>query len=186
MVTGAALATVNRLPVLLLPGDVFASRRPGPGAPAARGPCRRRRFRQRLLPAGLALLRPDLAARAADPGGAAGHARAREPGRDGRGDARLPAGRADRGVRLPGRVPAQAGLARAAAAAGRGLAGAGGGADPGVAAAPDRRRRRRHLLGGDAMRCAGSASRRESRSGRPRQARARCPTTTPRRWARSA
>ena len=41
MVTGAALATVNRLPVLLLPGDVFATRRPGavlqqledPGAP---------------------------------------------------------------------------------------------------------------------------------------------------------
>lgn len=28
MVTGAALATVNRLPVLLLPGDIFASRRP--------------------------------------------------------------------------------------------------------------------------------------------------------------
>src|SRR5215472_12768744 len=26
MVTGAALATVNRLPVLLLPGDVFATR----------------------------------------------------------------------------------------------------------------------------------------------------------------
>ena len=30
MVTGAALATVNRLPVLLLPGDVFVSRRPDP------------------------------------------------------------------------------------------------------------------------------------------------------------
>jgi 3D-(3,5/4)-trihydroxycyclohexane-1,2-dione acylhydrolase (decyclizing) len=30
MVTGAACATVNRLPVLLLPGDVFASRRPDP------------------------------------------------------------------------------------------------------------------------------------------------------------
>src|SRR2546421_7725635 len=30
MVTGAALATVNRLPVLLLPGDVFASRRTDP------------------------------------------------------------------------------------------------------------------------------------------------------------
>jgi 3D-(3,5/4)-trihydroxycyclohexane-1,2-dione acylhydrolase (decyclizing) len=29
MITGAALATVNRLPVLLLPGDVFATRRPG-------------------------------------------------------------------------------------------------------------------------------------------------------------
>src|SRR5207244_11339696 len=30
MITGAALATVNRLPVLLLPGDVFAWRRPDP------------------------------------------------------------------------------------------------------------------------------------------------------------
>jgi 3D-(3,5/4)-trihydroxycyclohexane-1,2-dione acylhydrolase (decyclizing) len=30
LVTGAAAATVNRLPVLLLPGDVFASRRPDP------------------------------------------------------------------------------------------------------------------------------------------------------------
>jgi 3D-(3,5/4)-trihydroxycyclohexane-1,2-dione acylhydrolase (decyclizing) len=30
LVTGAALATINRLPVLLLPGDTFASRRPHP------------------------------------------------------------------------------------------------------------------------------------------------------------
>ncbi|HRI83249.1 MAG TPA: thiamine pyrophosphate-binding protein, partial [Opitutaceae bacterium] len=30
MVTGAATATINRLPVLLLPGDIFASRRPAP------------------------------------------------------------------------------------------------------------------------------------------------------------
>jgi 3D-(3,5/4)-trihydroxycyclohexane-1,2-dione acylhydrolase (decyclizing) len=30
MVTGAALATISRLPVLLLPGDTFASRRPHP------------------------------------------------------------------------------------------------------------------------------------------------------------
>ena len=30
MVTGAATATVNRLPVLLLPGDIFANRRPAP------------------------------------------------------------------------------------------------------------------------------------------------------------
>lgn len=29
MITGAATATINRLPVLLLPGDTFASRRPG-------------------------------------------------------------------------------------------------------------------------------------------------------------
>jgi 3D-(3,5/4)-trihydroxycyclohexane-1,2-dione acylhydrolase (decyclizing) len=30
MVTGAAVATTNRLPVLLLPGDIFANRRPAP------------------------------------------------------------------------------------------------------------------------------------------------------------
>jgi 3D-(3,5/4)-trihydroxycyclohexane-1,2-dione acylhydrolase (decyclizing) len=30
MLTGAALATINRLPVLLLPGDIFASRGPAP------------------------------------------------------------------------------------------------------------------------------------------------------------
>jgi 3D-(3,5/4)-trihydroxycyclohexane-1,2-dione acylhydrolase (decyclizing) len=30
MVTGAALATINRLPVLLLPGDIYATRRQGP------------------------------------------------------------------------------------------------------------------------------------------------------------
>jgi 3D-(3,5/4)-trihydroxycyclohexane-1,2-dione acylhydrolase (decyclizing) len=30
MVTGAALATINRLPVLLLPGDIFATRGPAP------------------------------------------------------------------------------------------------------------------------------------------------------------
>jgi 3D-(3,5/4)-trihydroxycyclohexane-1,2-dione acylhydrolase (decyclizing) len=30
MLTGAATATINRLPVLLLPGDIFASRRPDP------------------------------------------------------------------------------------------------------------------------------------------------------------
>ncbi|MFT4038718.1 MAG: 3D-(3,5/4)-trihydroxycyclohexane-1,2-dione acylhydrolase (decyclizing) [Thermomicrobiales bacterium] len=30
MITGAACATVNRIPVLLLPGDIFASRRPDP------------------------------------------------------------------------------------------------------------------------------------------------------------
>ena len=30
MLTGAAAATINRVPVLLLPGDIFASRRPAP------------------------------------------------------------------------------------------------------------------------------------------------------------
>ena len=31
LLTGAATATINRLPVLLLPGDVFSNRRPAPG-----------------------------------------------------------------------------------------------------------------------------------------------------------
>jgi 3D-(3,5/4)-trihydroxycyclohexane-1,2-dione acylhydrolase (decyclizing) len=53
MVTGAALATINRLPVLLLPGDVFASRGPRPRAAAARGAARRGPLRQRRLQAGL-------------------------------------------------------------------------------------------------------------------------------------
>ncbi len=30
MITGAATATINRLPVLLLPGDIFANRKPAP------------------------------------------------------------------------------------------------------------------------------------------------------------
>src|SRR5437764_8978151 len=40
MVTGAAAATVNRIPVLLLPGDVFASRRPDPVLPPVESPSR--------------------------------------------------------------------------------------------------------------------------------------------------
>jgi 3D-(3,5/4)-trihydroxycyclohexane-1,2-dione acylhydrolase (decyclizing) len=39
MVTGAALATINRLPVLLLPGDVFATRRPDPVLQQLEAPC---------------------------------------------------------------------------------------------------------------------------------------------------
>ena len=43
MVTGAALATINRMPVLLLPGDVFATRALRHGAAGARGPDHLRR-----------------------------------------------------------------------------------------------------------------------------------------------
>ena len=65
MVTGAALATINRLPVLLLPGDIFATRVGEPGAAGARGPALARRLGQRRLPARVALLRPHQPARAA-------------------------------------------------------------------------------------------------------------------------
>ena len=47
MVTGAALATVNRLPVLLLPGDVFASRRVNPALQQLELPGRPDASRQR-------------------------------------------------------------------------------------------------------------------------------------------
>jgi len=40
MVTGAAAATINRIPVLLLPGDVFASRRPDPVLQQLEAPAR--------------------------------------------------------------------------------------------------------------------------------------------------
>ena len=58
MVTGAALATVNRLPVLLVPGDVFAGHGPDPVLQQLEVPCGGRRLRERLLPPGVALLRP--------------------------------------------------------------------------------------------------------------------------------
>ena len=58
MVTGAALATINRLPVLLLPGDIFATRAAGPVLQELEDPTQLRRLGQRLLQAGLALLGP--------------------------------------------------------------------------------------------------------------------------------
>ena len=65
MVTGAALATINRLPVLLLPGDTFADAHAAPRAAAARGAARRDGVGQRLPAPGVALLRARRAPRAA-------------------------------------------------------------------------------------------------------------------------
>ena len=70
MVTAAALAHVNRLPVLLLPGDVFANRVPDPVLQQVERFRRRHGLRQRLLPPGVALFRPHHAARADHPGAA--------------------------------------------------------------------------------------------------------------------
>ena len=61
MVTGAATGTVNRIPVLLLPGDIRAPQR-RTCSPTTRISADRRHFRQRLLQAGLPLLGPHLAA----------------------------------------------------------------------------------------------------------------------------
>src|SRR5207302_2796872 len=74
MLTGAAAATINRIPVLLLPGDVFASRRPDPVLQQLEAPgrgelsvndcfqpvCRywdRIQRPEQLVPAGLAAMR---------------------------------------------------------------------------------------------------------------------------------
>ena len=65
MLTGAATATTNRLPVLLLPGDTFANRRQGPVLQQLEHPIDARRHRQRRLPPAQPLLRPHRPARAA-------------------------------------------------------------------------------------------------------------------------
>ena len=65
MVTGAATATVNRMPVLLLPGRLLREPLAASRSAAARAPDRARHQRQRRLPPGLPLLGPDHAAGAA-------------------------------------------------------------------------------------------------------------------------
>ena len=157
------------------------------GAAADRGFPRRHGVGQRLLPAGVALLRPHRASRAA-----AHRAAARDPRADRSravrpGHARAAAGRADDGVRL------SRGVLRAAAGALRRAAAGGATSSPtrrrvaarGEAAA-DRRRRRRAVRAGDATRCARSPRRTACRSPRRRRARARCRGTIRCSSARSA
>ena len=76
----------------------------GAGAAGARGAVRRRRHRQRRLPAALAVLRPGQPARAAALGAAQRDAGADRPGRDRRRHLVAAAGRAGRGLRLAGRA----------------------------------------------------------------------------------
>ena len=151
MVTGAALATINRLPVLLLPGDVFATRAPGTGAAGARGPddataCS---VNDTLRPVSRfwdRVERPEQL----DPRAAGGDARADRPGRDRRGHAvrcrrtcrpRRSSGRRscsrERVWRVRRPLPEPDVLARAAELIRR------------RAAAADRRRRRHDLRRGD-------------------------------------
>ena len=150
MVTGAALATVNRLPVLLLPGDVFASRRPDPVLQQLEDAVGRRRLGQRLLPA---------RSRATSTG-SGGPSRSMPAALQAM---RVLVNQAETGAvtlafpqdvqaeayDYPDGLPREARLAHPAAAAGRGVARACGRADPRREAAADRRRRRRHLLRGD-------------------------------------
>ena len=70
MLTGAALATINRLPVLLLPSDTFATRVSAPVLQDLELPHDNERHRQRRVQAAVAVLRPGVAARAAAVGAA--------------------------------------------------------------------------------------------------------------------
>ena len=118
MLTGAALATINRLPVLLLPADTFATRASSPGAAGTRTAVLGRRHRQRRVQAGVALLRPGVASRAAARRAARRDAGAHRPRRNRRGHDLHPAGRAGRGPRLAGIPVRRTHLARRASAAG--------------------------------------------------------------------
>ena len=100
MITGAALATINRLPVLLLPGDIFARRNVAPVLQQIGVAGHAGHRRERLLQAGVALLGPHLPAGATDHGAAGSDARAHVAVRLRRGDAGAAAGCADRSVRL--------------------------------------------------------------------------------------
>ena len=152
-------ATINRLPVLLLPGDIFATRVADPVLQQLEDAARPTTSRSTTLPAGVAVLRPGQPARAA--------ARRRcsramrvltDPAETGAVTLALPQDVqaeafdwpdeffADRGSgTCAGPVPEPAALARAVAAI------------RAARAAADRRRRRRHLLRGRPRRCAAFA-----------------------------
>ena len=104
MVTAAALAHVNRLPVLLLPGDVFASRRPDPVLQQVEDFSDPHGHGQRLLSSGVALLGPHHAAGTAAAQPAAGDRRADRSRRMRTGDARAPAGCAGGSLGLSARI----------------------------------------------------------------------------------
>ena len=95
LVTAAAVAHVNRLPLLLLPGDVFANRRPDPVLQQVEDFGDGLGFGKRRLAASLALFRPADAPRAAHSRCATHDVRAHRPCRMRAGDACALPGRAD-------------------------------------------------------------------------------------------
>ena len=146
MLTGAALATINRLPVLLLAADTFATRAsapvlqelelPGSGDVTVNDafkPLSRyfdRVWRPEQLPSALLGAMRVLT----------------DPVETGRRNGGHPAGRAGRGVRLPGIAFRRTDLARGAPAAGALGDRPGCRRDPVGHQAADRGRRRRHVL----------------------------------------
>ena len=127
MITGAATATINRLPVLLLPGDIFARRNVAPVLQQLESERSQDISRERCVQAGLALLGSHQPAGSASLFGGGGDARADLSGADRRRGAGAAPGRADRGLGLPGGDVREARVAHPAASAGARHAAAGGG-----------------------------------------------------------
>ena len=183
LVTGAALATINRLPVLLLPGDTFATRSPHPvlqqlevphDATVSVNDCLRpvSRFYERverpeqLIPAALEAMRV-----------------LTDPAETGAVTLALPEDVQTEAFAVPAaflRAADVDGLSPAPRATGRGRRGR---ADPRRPAAAHHRRGRRHLLRGDRGAAGVRGRHRHPRGrdpGRPRRARLR-PPAQPRR-----
>ena len=86
MVTGAALATINRLPVLLLPSDFFANRIPDPVLQGLEHPTEHDLSINDIFRPGLEVLHPNLTPRTAPQRTTRSHARFDRPRRNRRGD----------------------------------------------------------------------------------------------------
>ena len=97
MLTGAALATINRLPVLLLPADTFATRASAPVLQELELPSSGDVTVNDAFKPVSRLLRPGMASRAAARRTARRHAGAHRPRRDRRGHHLDPPGRSGRG-----------------------------------------------------------------------------------------
>ena len=178
MVTGAALATVNRLPVLLAARRHLRAARRRPGAAAAGVDPSPGRLGQRLLQAGLALLGPDQRPGAAVPAALAAMRVLTSPAETGAVTLALPQDVQAEAFDVPDGASSTS--ASGTSAAPRPDAGALARAAALIrasAAAADRRRRRRRSTARRPRRCARSSSAPASRSARRRRARARCRTT---------
>ena len=88
MITGAATATVNRLPVLCLPSDIFASRRTGPVLQQLESNFSWDYSANDAFKAGVEVLGPDQPARPAAHRPAGGDAHPDQPGGHRRGHSR--------------------------------------------------------------------------------------------------
>ena len=164
MVTGAALATVNRLPVLLLPGDLFATHPADPVLQQLETPTRGDlSVNDAFIPVSRyfdRIWRPEQL----QPAALVGHACVDVARRDRRGHARPAPRRAGRRLGVAHRAVRAPRLARTADAARRRRARACRRCDRLVAEAADRRRRRRDLQRG--LRRARAALRADGHSGR--------------------